>query len=63
MTVKKSSQIQLVKPRILKSENHNKKSELQWHRRGPMGVFKKGRHWYIDYYVKGVRKRKKIGPQ
>lgn len=27
-----------------------------------MGVFKKGRHWYIDYYVKGVRKRKKIGP-
>jgi integrase len=27
-----------------------------------MGVFKKGRHWYIDYYVKGTRKRKKIGP-
>jgi integrase len=27
-----------------------------------MGVFKKGRQWYIDYYVKGVRKRKKIGP-
>jgi integrase len=27
-----------------------------------MAVFKKGRHWYIDYYVKGVRKRKKIGP-
>jgi integrase len=27
-----------------------------------VGVFKKGRHWYIDYYVKGVRKRKKIGP-
>jgi integrase len=27
-----------------------------------MGVFKKGRHWYIDYYVKGQRKRKKIGP-
>jgi hypothetical protein len=27
-----------------------------------MGVFKKGRHWYIDYYVKGARKRKKIGP-
>jgi integrase len=27
-----------------------------------MGVYKKGRHWYIDYYVKGVRKRKKIGP-
>jgi hypothetical protein len=26
-----------------------------------MGVFKKGRQWYIDYYVKGVRKRKKIG--
>jgi integrase len=26
-----------------------------------MAVFKKGRHWYIDYYVKGVRKRKKIG--
>jgi len=27
-----------------------------------MAVFKKGRQWYIDYYVKGVRKRKKIGP-
>jgi integrase len=27
-----------------------------------MGVFKKGRHWYIDYYVKRQRKRKKIGP-
>src|SRR5919202_7000672 len=27
-----------------------------------MAVFKKGRHWYIDYYVKGQRKRKKIGP-
>jgi integrase len=27
-----------------------------------MAVYKKGRSWYIDYYVKGVRKRKKIGP-
>jgi integrase len=27
-----------------------------------MAIYKKGRHWYIDYYVKGVRKRKKIGP-
>ena len=27
-----------------------------------MAVFKKGRYWYIDYYIKGVRKRKKIGP-
>jgi integrase len=27
-----------------------------------MGVYKKGRQWYIDYYLKGVRKRKKIGP-
>jgi hypothetical protein len=27
-----------------------------------MAVFKKGHFWYIDYYVKGVRKRKKIGP-
>ncbi len=27
-----------------------------------MGVYKKGRQWYIDYYVKGIRKRKKIGP-
>jgi hypothetical protein len=27
-----------------------------------MTIFKKGRYWYIDYYVKGVRKRKKIGP-
>lgn len=25
-------------------------------------VFKKGKHWYITYYVKGARKRKKIGP-
>jgi hypothetical protein len=27
-----------------------------------MGVYKKGRHWYFDYYVKGTRKRKKIRP-
>lgn len=27
-----------------------------------MGVFKKGDNWYIDYYVNGRRKRKKIGP-
>jgi hypothetical protein len=27
-----------------------------------MAVFKKGRYWYIDYYVQGQRKRKKIGP-
>lgn len=27
-----------------------------------MGVFKKGKNWYIDYYLKGQRKRKKIGP-
>jgi len=27
-----------------------------------MGVFKKGKNWYIDYYIKGHRKRKKIGP-
>ena len=27
-----------------------------------MSVFKKGNNWYIDYYVKGQRKRKKIGP-
>ena len=27
-----------------------------------MAVFKKGRQCYIDYYVKGMRKRKKIGP-
>jgi integrase len=27
-----------------------------------MAIYKKGRQWYIDYYVKGVRKRKKIGP-
>jgi integrase len=26
-----------------------------------MGVFKKGDNWYIDYYVKGQRKRKRIG--
>jgi len=27
-----------------------------------MGVYKKGKNWYIDYYFKGRRKRKKIGP-
>lgn len=27
-----------------------------------MSVYKKGNNWYIDYYVKGQRKRKKIGP-
>ena len=26
-----------------------------------MGIFLKGKNWYIDYYVKGQRKRKKIG--
>lgn len=27
-----------------------------------MGVYRKGDNWYIDYYVNGQRKRKKIGP-
>lgn len=27
-----------------------------------MSVYQKGKNWYIDYYVKGQRKRKKIGP-
>jgi len=27
-----------------------------------MGVYKKGINWYIDYYVKGQRKLRKIGP-
>ena len=27
-----------------------------------MGICQKGKNWYIDYYVKGRRKRKKIGP-
>lgn len=27
-----------------------------------MAIYKKGNNWYIDYYVKGRRKRKKIGP-
>jgi len=27
-----------------------------------VGVFKKGKSWYIDYYVQGRRKREKIGP-
>jgi len=27
-----------------------------------MGVYKKGKNWYIDYYLKGRRKRSKIGP-
>ena len=26
-----------------------------------MAVFQKGKYWYIDYYDKGKRKRKKIG--
>lgn len=26
-----------------------------------MGVYQKGKNWYIDYYVKGQRKRKMIG--
>lgn len=27
-----------------------------------MSIFRKGKNWYIDYYVKGQRKRRKIGP-
>jgi integrase len=27
-----------------------------------MGVFKKGKNWFIDYYVQGRRKRESIGP-
>jgi integrase len=27
-----------------------------------MGIYQKGKNWYIDYYVKGHRKRKMIGP-
>ena len=27
-----------------------------------MGVFKKAKNWYIDYYVHGRRKREKVGP-
>ncbi len=27
-----------------------------------MGIYQKGGNWYIDYYVKGHRKRKKIVP-
>ena len=27
-----------------------------------MGVFKKGNNYYIDYYVRGRRRREKIGP-
>lgn len=27
-----------------------------------MGIYQKGKNWYIDYYLKGHRKRKKIGP-
>ena len=26
-----------------------------------MGIFQKGKNWYIDYYLKGRSKRKKIG--
>lgn len=27
-----------------------------------MAIFKKGKNWYVDFYVKGRRKRKKVGP-
>ena len=27
-----------------------------------MSVYKKANNWYIDYYVKGLRKRRKVGP-
>lgn len=27
-----------------------------------MGVYQKGKNWYIDYYFRGRRKRRKIGP-
>ncbi len=27
-----------------------------------MAVYKKGKNWYVDYYVRGRRKRKKVGP-
>ncbi|MEW6675412.1 MAG: hypothetical protein AB1348_05335 [Nitrospirota bacterium] len=27
-----------------------------------MGIYQKGKNWYIDYYFKGRRKRKKVGP-
>lgn len=27
-----------------------------------MGIYLKGKNWYVDYYVKGKRKRKKVGP-
>src|SRR5579862_7676261 len=27
-----------------------------------MGIYQKGNNWYIDYYLRGQRKRKKVGP-
>ncbi|MCI0530312.1 MAG: tyrosine-type recombinase/integrase [Nitrospira sp.] len=27
-----------------------------------MGIYKKDKNWYIDYYFRGKRKRKKVGP-
>jgi len=27
-----------------------------------MGIYKKGNNWYVDYYLKGRRKRKMVGP-
>ncbi len=27
-----------------------------------MGVYQKGKNWYIDYYLHGKRKRRKVGP-
>src|SRR5579862_3819347 len=27
-----------------------------------MGIYLKGKNWYIDYYIRGHRKRKKVGP-
>lgn len=29
---------------------------------GPLDIFKKGRSWYVDYYVSGRRKRESVGP-
>jgi len=29
---------------------------------GMVGLFRKGKNWYIDYHVEGWRKREKIGP-
>jgi hypothetical protein len=44
------------------STRGRKTSRRRGERRCTKAVYKKGKNWYIDYYVRGRRKRKKVGP-